>query len=77
MEDTFALNTDGGREGRQYATYETIMSACTGVLSIVGGIIANMGDRYFDLVISFAGFFIILASLWILLIYLYEERKTN
>ncbi len=73
----FALNTDGGREGRQYATYETIMSACTGVLSIVGGIIANMGDRYFDLVISFAGFFIILASLWILLIYLYEERKTN
>lgn len=73
----FALNTDGGREGRQYATYETIMSACTGVLSIVGGMIANMGDKYFDLVISSAGLFIILASVWILFIYLYDERKSN
>lgn len=73
----FALNTDGGRKGRQYARYETIMSVCTGVLSIVGGIIANMGDKYFDMVISSAGFFIILASLWVLLIYLYEDRKSN
>lgn len=73
----FALNIDGGREGRQYATYETIMSLCTGVLSVVGGVIANMGDKYFDLVISSAGLFIILASFWILLIYLTEERKSN
>lgn len=73
----FALNTDSGREGRQYATYETIMSAFTGILSIIGGVIANMGDKYFDMVISSAGLFIILASLWILLIYLYEERKSN
>ncbi len=49
----FALNIDGGREGRQYATYETIMSLCTGVLSVVGGVIANMGEKYFDMVISF------------------------
>jgi len=73
----FALNIDGGREGRQYATYETIMSLCTGVLSVVGGVIANMGDKYFDMVISFSGLFIILASFWILLIYLTEERKSN
>ena len=73
----FALNIDGGREGRQYATYETIMSLCTGVLSVVGGVIANMGDKYFDMVISFSGLFIILASFWILLIYLLEERKSN
>ena len=73
----FALNIDGGREGRQYATYETIMSLCTGVLSVVGGVIANMGDKYFDLVISSAGLFIILASFWILLIYLIEERKSS
>ncbi len=73
----FALNIDGGREGRQYATYETIMSLCTGVLSVGGGVIANMGDKYFDLVISSAGLFIILASFWILLIYLLEERKSS
>lgn len=73
----FALNIDGGREGRQYATYETIMSLCTGVLSVVGGVIANMGEKYFDMVISFSGLFIILASFWILLIYLLEERKSS
>lgn len=73
----FALNIDGGREGRQYATYETIMSLCTGVLSVVGGVIANMGDKYFDLVISSAGLFILIASIWILLIYLIDERKSN
>lgn len=59
----FALNIDGGREGRQYATYETIMSLCTGVLSVVGGVIANMGEKYFDMVISFSGLFILIASI--------------
>lgn len=73
----FALNIDGGREGRQYANYETIMSIFTGILSVVGGMVANMGDRYFDMVISTAGIFIVLSSLWILLIYLYEERKSS
>jgi MFS family permease len=73
----FALNIDGGREGRQYARYETIMSAFTGVLSILGGVIANMGEKYFDMVISFSGFLIIFASIWILLIYVIDERKSN
>lgn len=73
----FALNVDGGKEGRQYATYETIMSACTAILSLVGGIIANMGDVYFDMVISFAGVMIMLASVWSILIYRYEERKSK
>ena len=73
----FALNIDGGREGRQYATYETIMSLCTGVLSVVGGVIANMGEKYFDMVISFSGLFILFSTVWILLIYLIEERKSN
>jgi len=64
----FALNVDGGREGRQYALYETIVSACTAVLSIVGGIIANLGTIYFDMVISFAGIVIMLGSIWVVLI---------
>ncbi len=73
----FALNIDGGREGRQYATYETIMSACTAILCLVCGIIANMGDIYFDMVISSAGVMIMLASVWSVLIYRYEERKSK
>lgn len=73
----FALNVDGGREGRQYALYETIVSACTAVLSIVGGIIANLGSIYFDMVISFAGIVIMLGSIWVVLIYRYEERKSR
>ncbi len=73
----FALNVDGGREGRQYALYETIVSACTAVLSIVGGIIANLGTIYFDMVISFAGIVIMLGSIWVVLIFRYEERKSR
>ncbi len=73
----FALNVDGGREGRQYAFYETIVSACTALLSIVGGIIANLGQVYFDMVISFAGVVIMLGSIWILLIYKYDDRKSR
>ncbi|MBP6976625.1 MFS transporter [Candidatus Dojkabacteria bacterium] len=73
----FALNVDDGREGRQYALYETIVSACTAVLSIVGGIIANLGSIYFDMVISFAGVVIMLGSIWVVLIYRYEERKSR
>lgn len=73
----FALNVDGGREGRQYAFYETIVSACTAIISIVGGIIANLGTVYFDMVISFAGIVIMLGSIWIVFIYRYEKRKSR
>ena len=73
----FALNVDRGREGRQYALYETVVSACTAILSIVGGYIANLGSMYFDMVISFAGIVIMLGSIWVYLIYRYESRKSN
>lgn len=73
----FALNVDGGREGRQYAMYETIISAFTAVFSVIGGVIANMGIQYFDMVMSFAGVMIMLGSIWIIFIYKYEERKSR
>jgi len=73
----FALNVDGGREGRQYAMYETIISAFTAIFSITGGFIANMGTQYFDMVMSFAGIMIMLGSVWIIFIYKYEDRKSN
>jgi len=73
----FALNIDGGKEGIQYGIYDLIMSVCAGLLSILAGTIANMGDLYFDTVISLAGVFIMLGSIWVILIYKYEERKSN
>jgi len=73
----FALNLDKGKEGIQYGVYELIMSVCTGFLSILAGTIANMGDLYFDTVISLTGVLIMLGSIWVILIYKYEQRRSN
>lgn len=73
----FALNIDGGKEGIQYGIYEMILSISIAVISIVGGIIANMGSIYFDLVMSFAAVFMMLGNIWIILIYKYEDRKSK
>ncbi len=40
----FALNIDEGKEGQQYAIYDTIMSAVSGTLVIIVGIIASLGE---------------------------------
>ncbi len=73
----FALNIDGGREGIQYGIYEMILSLSIAVLSIVGGMIANMGSIYFDSVMSFAAVFMMLGNIWIILIYKYDDRKSK
>ena len=73
----FALNIDGGKEGRQYASYDTIMSVMTAGLCVLGGYIANLGDIYFDMVMSVSGCIIMLGGIWPIMIYRYEERKSN
>ena len=73
----FSLNIDEGKEGTQYAVYETIMSALTGVLGIIGGTIASLGESYFDKVIAGAGIIIILSSIWPLFIYKNKDRKSR
>ena len=73
----FALNIDGGKEGIQYGIYDLIISFSSGVLCIFAGYIANMGDIYFDTVISLAGVLIMLGSIWVILIYRYDSRKSN
>lgn len=73
----FALNVDAGREGRQYSMYEIIMSVSTALICILGGYIANMGDIYFDTVISVAGVIIMLGGIWSIMIYRYEGRKSK
>ncbi|HBB64721.1 hypothetical protein A3K02_01975 [candidate division WS6 bacterium RIFOXYD1_FULL_33_8] len=73
----FAINIDPGKEGIQYGIYETIMSTSTAILSIVGGFIANLGDLYFDTVMSVAGVIIMMGSIWVLLIYKYDGRRSK
>ena len=73
----FALNIDNGREGRQYSIYEVIMSVSTGFICILGGYIANLGEIYFDTVMSVAGILIMSGGIWSILIYKYEDRKSS
>jgi len=73
----FALNIDIGKEGRQYSMYEIIMSISTSLLCILGGYIANLGEIYFDTVMSIAGVIIMLGGIWSIIIYKYEDRKSK
>lgn len=73
----FATNVDKGKEGVQYATYETIITLATALLSTLIGVIASLGEIYFDIVIVSAGIIMMLGSIWIILIYKVEKRKIN
>ena len=73
----FAMNIDSGREGRQYSFYETIVSLSTVILSATVGLIANLGDMYFDLVMIGSGILMMAGSIWVVFIFKIHKRKTN
>lgn len=73
----FALNIDDGKEGRQYSIYDFLISISTAILCILGGYIANLGEIYFDIVISVSGIIVMLGGIWSILIYKYEDRKSR
>lgn len=73
----FALNIDSGREGRQYSFYETIVSLSTVILSATAGLVANLGDIYFDLVMIGAGILMMAGSIWVVFVSKIQKRKTN
>jgi len=73
----FAMNIDSGREGKQYGFYETIISLSTVILSAVIGLVANLGDMYFDLVMICSGVLMMAGSIWVVLIFKAKKRKTN
>jgi MFS family permease len=73
----FAVNVTKGTEGKEYAVYDTALSISTAILSVILGIIANLGDKYFDIVMISAGVIMILASVWILLISKVKGRKSG
>lgn len=73
----FALNIREGREGISYAKYETVMSFATALLSILVGIVANLGGAYFDLVMPVSGVVMMSASVWVSFIFRTKQRKSN
>lgn len=73
----FAQNLDKGREGYNYAVYDTIMSIAGAGLSLLIGYIASVSQVYFDLVIVAIGGLMLFSGLWVILIYFVNNRKSN
>ena len=73
----FAINVTKGIEGEEYAIYDTVLSIATAILSIGLGLVANIGDQYFDIVMISAGLLMISASIWILLIFKVKGRLSD
>jgi len=73
----FALNIREGMEGKEYAMYDCILSVSTAVISVILGIVANINDKYFDMVMISSGITIMLASVWVLLIKKISNRQSK
>lgn len=73
----FAVNVTKGIEGKEYAIYDTVLSTSTAILAVILGVIANVGDQYFDIVMIVSGVIMMLASLWILLIFKVKGRSSD
>lgn len=73
----FAENLDKGREGYNYAVYDTIMSIAGAIFSLAAGYIASISQVYFDLVIVGIGALMLSSGIWVILIYFVNNRKSN
>jgi MFS family permease len=74
----FAGNLDHNQEGKEYAAYETMMSLATAVLSVIAGVVGNINQVYFDLVITLAGIIMALGGIWPgLLLYIHKRRSNH
>jgi MFS family permease len=71
----FAKNLDKGREGYNYAVYDSIMSIAGAVFSLITGYIASTNQVYFDLVIITIGALMLSSGIWVILIYFVSNRK--
>jgi len=73
----FTLNITKGMEGKEYAVYDTIVSITTAIFAVISGVIANLGEQYFDSVMLGAGIFMMMSSVWILKIPKVEDRQSR
>jgi MFS family permease len=73
----FAINVTKGMEGKEYAVYDTSVSTATAIFAVISGIVANLGDQYFDFVMLGAGVLMMMSSIWILKIPQVKERQSK
>lgn len=71
----FAKNLEKGKEGLEYGIYDTLMSLSMIVFSFTAGIVANISDRYFDLVMISVGILTISSGIWTISIYFFDRRQ--
>lgn len=73
----FAKNLNKGNEGFEYGAYDTIMSISMVGFSLAAGIIANVSERYFDLVMIAIGLLMISSGIWAISIFFVDKRQSN
>ena len=71
----FAKNLDSGKEGFDYAIYDTIMSLTMILMSLIAGYIASINQSYFDLVMYAIGSLMLSSGIWVISIYFYKVKK--
>lgn len=73
----FAQNLDKGKEGYNYAIYDSVFSVTGAAFSILAGFVASINQMYFDLVIVSIGGLMVSSGIWVILIYFVNNRKSN
>ena len=71
----FARNLDPGREGKEYAGYETIMSGMTAFFGVLTGYIANLGEAQFESLVFVLGGLMLFSAVFPLLLFYVKRRK--
>ena len=71
----FAKNLDKGKEGLDYAVYDTAMSFSVAVLAVAAGSVASMGGEEFSYMIAMTGVIMILSNIWLVLMYTLNRAK--
>lgn len=61
----FAASVTRGEEGRQYAFYEAAISISTSLIALIIGIIANISEKSFNIVLVVSGIIMSLSSIFI------------
>lgn len=72
----FAKNLDKGKEGLEYGMYDTIMSFSMVVFSLTAGLVANISESYFDMVMITVGVLTMTSGFWAIAIFFVKNRKS-
>lgn len=70
----FAKSLDTGKEGREYAIYDSAMSMSIAILGVLAGTVTVLSTWHFDMFIGFMGLLIIASNIWIAGVYFYEKQ---